>query len=133
VVDLYLDHNVSIKLGTLLQQLGHDVVSTRDLGAGRLTDDVILLDAAKSHRMLVTHNRRDFVLLHDAWRGWPASFGVELPLHSGLLVMDAGSEQELARAISRLLEVTTPQGELLWWRRIRGWQRRLPGDAWEPL
>jgi predicted nuclease of predicted toxin-antitoxin system len=133
VVDIYLDHNVSLRLGSMLQQFGHDVVATRDRWTGRLTDDALLLDAVQSHRMLITHNRRDFVLLHDAWQSWPAAFGTRLPEHPGILVLDAASEQQLARVISDVLNAAPMSRQLFWWRRTRGWQRRLPRGEWEPM
>ena len=86
---LYLDHNVSQRLARLLRT-NHDVVSARDLRLTRLTDDAQLLAAVRDDRLLVTHNRGDFALLHDAWLTWPPAFGLALPPHSGILVLDPG-------------------------------------------
>lgn len=35
---------------------------------------------------LLTHNARDFTLLHHAWRRWPRDWGIR-PLHAGILIL----------------------------------------------
>src|SRR3712207_6871909 len=49
---------------TLFRSLGHDVVTSRDLGMDGQDDDLHLLAAANDKRILVTHNGRDFVVLN---------------------------------------------------------------------
>jgi predicted nuclease of predicted toxin-antitoxin system len=69
-VDFYLDENVSDRMGEALERRGHDVLITRNLRSVGVDDARQLANAARLGRLLVTHNRRDFVLLHRAWRRW---------------------------------------------------------------
>lgn len=82
----------------------------------------------------MTHNRRDFTLLHDAWTTWPAASGAALPAHPGILVLDAAPLEELSSAIVGVLS-STPAAELanglFWWRRRDGWRRRVAGTRWD--
>ncbi|MEA2641271.1 MAG: hypothetical protein QOF51_2665 [Chloroflexota bacterium] len=85
--------------------------------------------------MLVTHDRADFILLHDAWVSWSIAFGMTLPAHFGILVLDAAPHQQLAAVILDMLEIAPPEelmNVLLWWHRAAGWLRRMPGVGWEP-
>ncbi|MGH2449075.1 MAG: DUF5615 family PIN-like protein [Chloroflexota bacterium] len=87
MAELYLDNDVSLRLVPLLRAAGHEVTTTRGLGVTAATDDAQLLIAARNGWTLVTSNRRDFRLLHDAWRTWPPAFGLALPpapRHSGV-------------------------------------------------
>src|SRR3569623_950161 len=74
---VYLDHNVSLDIVSPLRFAGHDVVTTRDLHFARQSDDKQLLTAVRAGRIVITHDRQDFTLLHDAWLTWPAAFAVE--------------------------------------------------------
>jgi hypothetical protein len=130
---LYHDHNVSQDLAHLLRA-DHDVVSARELSRERLTDDAQLLAAVLDERTVVTHDRRDFTLLHDAWLTWPAAFGQMLPPHRGILVLDAAPYRTLFSVLASFL-VATPapiMNELLWWHHRDGWRRRIIPDTWEP-
>ncbi len=66
MVRFYLDHNVSLHLAPALIALGHDVATARDLGLTGADDDIHLSTATDDSRILVTHDRQDFVLLHRA-------------------------------------------------------------------
>lgn len=83
---LYIDHNVSRETSARLRQSGHTVLETRERGAVRATDDEQLLIAASENWVLITHNRKDFELLHDAWRRWSAAWKIA-PTHAGILVL----------------------------------------------
>lgn len=136
MVDLYLDNDVSFALASLLGAAGHAVATARGLGLAAATDDAHLLVAVRSAHLLVTHNRRDFVLLHDAWRRWPTAFGLALPEHPGILVLDHALPDTLFRAIVVPLAATPADvlhNELFSWRRSTGWHRRLVGTGWSAL
>ena len=59
----------------LLRNRGHAVASSRDLGLDNFGDDILLLAAARTARVLLTHDIKDFEKPHDAWRRWPAARG----------------------------------------------------------
>jgi hypothetical protein len=89
VASFYLDNNVSTNVIPYLQAAGHEARAAVDLHAERLSDDQHLLLAARNHWILITHNRRDFVLLHGAWRRWSHEWAVT-PEHAGILVLPQG-------------------------------------------
>ena len=67
--EVYLDEDVSVVVGDMLEARGFSIVTTRD--AGRLgATDIEQLEYASSHgKTLVTHNRVDFEELHKRYLG----------------------------------------------------------------
>lgn len=133
MASIYLDNDISLRLAPWLQGAGHDIAAARDLGLEQADDNTQLLTAVRSARLLVTHNRRDFILLHEAWRRWPPALGLVLPPHPGILVLDQAAPEDLALAINSLLSVHTVgtlRGELFWWRSARGWTAWVVGGGW---
>ena len=63
---LYLDEDVSQDLPAFLIASEHDVISAYSMNLRSVTDDRQLLEAAHRGRVFVTHNRKDFRLLHSA-------------------------------------------------------------------
>jgi hypothetical protein len=132
---LCLDHNVSHDLCPLLGRAGHDAITVRDISGERLHDDVLFLTTVRLNRVFITHNRKDFRLLHDAWVTWPVAFAMALPPHPGILVLDAAPHQILAGVIGSFLERTPIErlvSTIFWWRRHGGWDRSIDGGPWEP-
>jgi hypothetical protein len=133
---LYLDHNVPRPVVPFLQVAGHDVLTARDLNATRLTDDAQLLIAAQRGRILVTHNRRDFTLLHQAWVTWPAAMKADEFAHPGILVLDAVAYDRLATVMVDFFnrqDVQQLRNSILWWRRSLGWRRLRMPTTWEAV
>jgi hypothetical protein len=86
-VRLYLDENVNRQLGLILLALGFDVVFARDVLPPHTSDHIHLATAARSGRILLTHDR-DYQLLHCAWRDWFNEYlQAPLPRHGGLLLI----------------------------------------------
>jgi Domain of unknown function (DUF5615) len=136
VARLYFDHNVSLHLVPALRNQGRDMSVARDLQQTRLTDDAQLLAAVRDSRALVTHDREDFTLLHDAWTNWPAAFGVTFPPHAGIIVLDPARHEVLLGALGDfLLSITTQAlvSQFFWWHHREGWRRRVVGHRWEPV
>lgn len=65
---LYFDNDISHRLVPELEAAGHMVLTARDRGLAEADDNAQFLAAVRVSRVLVTHNRKDFTLLHDAWR-----------------------------------------------------------------
>jgi hypothetical protein len=133
LANLYLDHNMSLHLVPQLRSAGHDVVSARDAGSARLTDDAQLLLAARERRVPLTHNRGDFVLLHDAWNTWPNAFGLALPPHPGILVLDPAPVDILFPVVDAILgsmQSGTIANGLFHCRRHGDWRSRDVGRRW---
>lgn len=132
---LCLDHNTSQKLAPLLEREGHDVAVTRDVGGDQATDDALLLATTQLGRIFITHNRKDFKLLHDAWITWPAAFGMALPPHPGILLLNQGPPETLARVLVRFLDVIPPEriaNGIFWWHHHDGWRQPTDNAQWEP-
>ena len=74
---LYGDENFPYPVVLALRRLGHDVLTAQEAGkAGqKIQDDIVLADAATDRRAILTHNRKDFIHLHN-----------QEPNHSGIIV-----------------------------------------------
>src|SRR5688500_17899770 len=98
-------------------------------------DDVLLLTTVRLSRIFVTHNRTDFRMLHDAWVTWPAAFGMALPPHPGILVLDSSSPEMLATVIAHFLDAARLEDlsdTVFWWHSRDSWDRSIAGGPWEP-
>jgi hypothetical protein len=123
VAQLYLDNDVSVALIHQLGVRGHAVTATRDLSQQRAPDDLQLLRAAEHRWTLISHNRRDFLLLHRAWRRWSDRWGVTA-MHAGILIIPHGSSVRLAEAIHEFLELALSlDNQLHKWHPLSGWRR----------
>jgi hypothetical protein len=135
VADLYLDHNVPLGLAPVLTAAGHRVTSARSEQQTRAGDSRQLLVAVQTRRILVTQDRDDFVLLHDAWRLWPSDLGVSFPAHPGILVLEQArleAQYEALRDLLSSLAAEALPNELFWWRSAHGWGHRIVESGWEP-
>jgi Domain of unknown function (DUF5615) len=132
VARFYLDHDVSLRLALLLRAAGHDTTTAQEAGLSHASDDAQLLAAAQQQRILVTHNRKDYVLLHDAWRRWPVAWGTLAPPHAGILVLDHRPERELAAAVETFIAAVhhDPANLLCWWRPHDGLRYQLADRRW---
>lgn len=100
---LYLDEDVPHQLGSLLEIAGHTVYTTHRQGRAETSDGDQLLYAATNEWTIVTHNRKDFELLHDAWlrstRAWSLN-----GQHPGILIISQRvSNHDNATVIDTLL------------------------------
>jgi hypothetical protein len=65
--EVYLDEDVSVVVGDMLEARGFSVVTTRDAGRLGATDIKQLEYASRHGKTLVTHNRVDFEELHKRY------------------------------------------------------------------
>jgi hypothetical protein len=125
VASFYTDHDVALQLAMLLRQHGHMAFTARDIGLERAGDHEHLLTAAQRGWILVTHNRQDFFLLHDAWRRWFPVFNVSA-VHAGILVLPHGLPSQTVQRLEDFLLSGLPlSNELYVWRPMSGWTHRL--------
>src|SRR5215510_6348095 len=109
----------------LLQHHDHMVLTVRDIGLERAGDHEHFLTAAQRGWILVTHNRQDFFLLHDAWRRWLPVFNVST-VHAGILVLPHGLPSQTVQLLEDFLLSGLPlSNELYVWRPMSGWTHRL--------
>lgn len=98
---IHVDNDTPIDLADALRDLGHDVVTAADLHLEDANDATHLSVAAADHRLLLTQNRKDFVLLFEAWAEWTRQWRVRRQ-HSGILIVHqygAGDDRQIARGI----------------------------------
>ncbi|MGH2584672.1 MAG: hypothetical protein ACRDJE_07135 [Dehalococcoidia bacterium] len=108
----------------LLQAEGHLVRHARTTaGMSSVTDGHQLLFAAQHGSVLLTHNGKDFLLLHDAWRRWTAAWQ-SMHAHEGILLIPQHVPVAIvARAVSDRLVANIPlRNEFYEWHPVRGWQ-----------
>lgn len=106
---LYLDHDVDVAFAERLRRLGHDVLTTREVGRTESLDEQQLVFATHERRVFLTHNRRDFRRLHRQWTE-------EGRLHGGIIISSHLLLEELERRLLRFLVVYTEadvQGRLV--------------------
>jgi len=77
VARLYANENFPVEVVRELRALGHDVLTTHDVGRSNqgIEDDVVLRYATDNGRCFIRVNRRDFIRLHRA-----------VPIHGGIIV-----------------------------------------------
>ena len=80
-IRLYLDEDVPLSFAQALLNRGVDVVSTQQAGNRQLSDKEQLAFASKVKRAVLTHNKRDFIILHDEFIGKGAE-------HNGIILSD---------------------------------------------
>ncbi|HVC33640.1 MAG TPA: DUF5615 family PIN-like protein [Chloroflexota bacterium] len=118
---LYTDHDFALEVSIFPRGAGHIAIAAHDLKREEAGDDEQLLTAAQHAWTLVTHNRKDFTLLHNAWRRWARAWGV-VPVHAGILVLPRGSPSSLAERVSVLFESNPPLTNALYtWKTGVGW------------
>lgn len=135
VAAFYTDNDVALSVVDLLTAAGHLAVCARELRLEGASDDEQLLVAAQQIRTFVTHNERDFVLLHDAWQRWTRAWEITVE-HSGILILPQGTRygalwdaERITRAILDCVARCPPIGnQLLRWKQ-GNWQRRS-GREW---
>jgi len=125
IIGFYFDQNVAVQVATQLRYYGHHATTARDEGQTGVGDDRHLLMASLRGWTLVTHDRNDFSLLHDAWRRWSVAWQVTpLPQHAGVLVIPQGrwSAAEAARELDSFVRAGHPRtNELYHWQPGPGW------------
>jgi hypothetical protein len=129
----YLNSDTSSALEAGLVAEGHDVVTAHRVGLRAAPDPLHLLRASELGRVLVTSNREDFELLHEAWLSWSVAWGVRRS-HAGILIVPqvgGAMVSRLARDISRFMQSGARLENALFNRRIGGsrasWERWRTG------
>lgn len=125
---LYLDNDVSGDVARLLRQAGHSLLTASDVGLANVGDHEQLITATKMRRVLVSHNAKDYRLLHDAWRRWTEVWRITRP-HAGILIIPQPPTWSSPRAAHEIADFFSLElvieNELYEWRRgTRRWERR---------
>ena len=127
MASVYLDNDVGIALAHVLIARGHHAYTARDEGQSAARDPAQLLYAAERDWVFITHNRKDFRLLHDAWQSWPPRWDCRIwRPHAGILVPEQLLVPDFAPAVLDLLDSGTDlRNRLHEWTRAHGWRERI--------
>lgn len=128
MADFYFDHNIAVEIAHVIRSSEHTATTAGEIGLASATDDEHLVIAAKRGAVLIMHNRKDFILLHDAWRRWSAEWNVTRR-HAGILVVAQLNPTWISRTATEvvtLVETDLSLANMLYiWRPAAGW-RQLP-------
>lgn len=78
-----------------MKQRGADVLTTQEADMGSSSDDAQVAFATGQQRVLLTHNKRDFILIHQRYLGKGKD-------HWGIVVADHDRVGYLLRRLSKL-------------------------------
>ncbi len=97
---LYFDEDVDVLTASMLKGRGFDVLTARDAGMLRKSDDEQIEFAAAQGRCLITHNRDDFLTIHRRY----VETGRE---HAGIIVARKRRPVEIVTRVAELLNTFT--------------------------
>ena len=95
-IKLYLDEDVDISLARALRQREIDVLTTQEAANKRLSDAEQLEFAINTKRTFLTHNKRDFAILHNRYI-------LEGREHYGIILSDQRPIGEMLRGLCKLI------------------------------
>jgi predicted nuclease of predicted toxin-antitoxin system len=127
VASFFFDADADMRIGRRLERLGHLLTSAPLQHFDRASDREILLFAGQQRLILVTHNERDFVALHQTGA---------VPSHGGILVLPqvtAGEVATIAAEIDRLVRADVPLAGELYRLRTAQWERWDDEVRWLPI
>jgi hypothetical protein len=125
VAIFYADENVSSLLNDALRLYGHAIFATHDEGRSGATDGSQLLYAAERGWIILTHNRADFIMRHDAWHLWARAWDIR-PEHAGIGILEPVEPSryaDIAALIHDVCQRNELTNTLLAWRGATGWER----------
>jgi hypothetical protein len=94
-IRFYFDEDVPIPLARALRQRGVDVLTTQEAAMSHAPDAEQMAFAVAYQRAFLTHNKRDFVLIHQAYLQKRED-------HWGIVVADQNKVGPLLRMLSKL-------------------------------
>jgi hypothetical protein len=123
----YLDEDVSYSLVEGMVQVGYDMDSVKDAGNFGLTDARQLDWAVDRGRTIITHNLKDFRLLHEALSLWARRWGTpDVLRHYGIIVVPHLPVPELVRIVDEFARpLDTIDNRMFVYDRQRGWSEYL--------
>jgi hypothetical protein len=124
---LDIDEDPKQELAAWLTDVGHESVSTTQLGHKGKSDPWQLAFAAREGRTFVTCNSKDFVMLHEAWTSWSSEWGiVDHVAHAGILLIPQHPSIPPPMIVSAIDELIRREeslsNRLFDWRPAAGWR-----------
>jgi hypothetical protein len=122
----YLDNDVARELALELQELGHQAIHAHHVALDHARDFEQLLYAVAQNLILVTHNAKDYRLLHGAWIAWSSHHGATWT-HPGILIIPqarwttAECAAELDQIVQSIQLDASLVNQILRWTPSKGW------------
>jgi len=101
----YFDENVDVSVAKGLSSRGIDTLTTQEAGLIGATDIQQIEFAIKSKRTFITHNKKDFIIIHQ-------QLIAKNKVHYGIILSDHLPVGEFIKALSKLW-YNIPQGKLI--------------------
>lgn len=96
---IYLNENIEYPVKGHLEGAGFSVVHTLDAGNGGKSDDFQLEFSTEKNWVMVTHNRRDFRVIHQKW-------SASKKTHGGIIVIGSvGQPAVIAQRIAKFFHL----------------------------
>jgi hypothetical protein len=104
VAAFYANEQFPQQVVQFLRALGHDVLTVQEAGNRGLADDEVLTFASRTHRTVLTLNRRHFIRLHKLQ-----------PDHAGIVICsrDDQWERQANRIHAAIANIETLNGMLI--------------------
>lgn len=97
---VYVDENMHVLVSSYLRTRGFEAINARDAGMRGKPDRVQFEFAIANERVIATHDRIDFLELHDEWL-------TSSRAHYGIILTSVRPPAEIARRIADLLNRLT--------------------------
>jgi predicted nuclease of predicted toxin-antitoxin system len=102
MADLFLDADIDAALVSLFEARGHSVQSTAQVSRLNATDIEQLLIATDLGRLLITHDKDDYLLRCRLWRALALRWGVSSETHAGVIIVPQAKQLPLPRIVSEI-------------------------------
>jgi hypothetical protein len=116
-----LDEDVSHGLAGALRAIGLDADSAKELGHLGFTDVMVLTGASDLGLIVVTDNKKDMLLLHEAWLTWRVRWEATEHAranHPGILLTPHQPVLDLVRLIEEFESAETENNNRLFSRNV---------------
>jgi len=101
-IRLYLDEDVPSSLEQALINRGVDVVTTVGAGNRANSDEAQLIFSTSRQRVIITHNKKDFILLHN-------EYVKARKTHSGIILSDQLPVGTMLKRVMKLWFSLSPE------------------------
>jgi hypothetical protein len=123
-ITYYTDEDLQYDLGAAFRLEGHDADTVKDHRTFGWSDARQLFLAVDLGRTIITSNKKDVILLHEALTLWHRRWQVSTPLrHHGIIIMPPMDIAEIVRVVLDFAaERESLDNQCLLWDRRKGWQ-----------
>lgn len=120
----YTDEDLQYDLSGAFRRAGYDAESVKDRRTFGWTDARQLFLAVELGHTMITSNKKDFILLHEALRLWHGRWEVSTPLrHHGIIIVPHWDVADIVRLVLDFTENRDSlENECFLYDEYRGWK-----------